>query len=114
MSIYDPSRTLIFISSSLERLEITTKGMMKDVAEIKGYMHSLTSKSQSPSFSLPSIVNGGGDMFLDAIAATLMKNAERLQPWNTVGADVWIQNGRWWLLKVFVTGQIRNSCTDLS
>lgn len=87
---------------------------MKDVAEIKGYMHSLTSKSQSPSFSLPSIVNGGGDMFLDAIAATLMKNAERLQPWNTVGADVWIQNGRWWLLKVFVTGQIRNSCTDLS
>jgi hypothetical protein len=29
-----------------------------------------------------------------------MKNAETLQPWSAIGADQWIQAGRWWLLKV--------------
>jgi hypothetical protein len=36
----------------------------------------------------------------ELLSATLMKNAEILQPWNTIGADRWIKAGRWWLLKV--------------
>jgi hypothetical protein len=35
-----------------------------------------------------------------SLSATLMKNAEIVQPWGTIGVDRWIQAGKWWLLKV--------------
>jgi len=37
------------------------------------------------------------------LSATLLRNAEVIQPWNTIGIDQWIQAGRWWLLKVSST-----------
>jgi hypothetical protein len=40
------------------------------------------------------------EIFKISLTTALMKNAEVLQPWNTIGADQWIQAGRWWLLKV--------------
>ncbi|KAI0386219.1 hypothetical protein F5Y04DRAFT_117987 [Hypomontagnella monticulosa] len=85
--------------SSLERLEITSKGIVKDVTEIREYIKKLAYKSQVPSITLPNAVNEDDDMFMVTISATLMRSAERLQPWNTIGVDEWIRNGRWWLLK---------------
>ena len=72
-----------------------------DITEIKSYIQasSQTSKNQ---FSVPPSVSMVDNVtFRDSLGPALMKNAEVLQPWATIGADQWIQAGRWWLLKVF-------------
>jgi hypothetical protein len=35
-----------------------------------------------------------------SLSEKLMKNAERSRPWVLIGLDLWLQAGRWWLMKV--------------
>jgi hypothetical protein len=35
-----------------------------------------------------------------SLSEKLMKNAECLRPWVLIGLDLWLQAGRWWLIKV--------------
>ncbi|KAI9866174.1 MAG: hypothetical protein M1813_001735 [Trichoglossum hirsutum] len=87
-----------FKCSSLKRIESSTKALETDVAEVKSYIRASGNPSiQSSGPPLVSIVDN--EVFKISLSDTLMKNAEVLQPWSTIGADQWIQAGRWWLLK---------------
>jgi hypothetical protein len=55
--------------------------------------------NQSSTAPLVSVA-GDDEIFKISLSAALMENAEVLQTWNTIGADQWIQAGKWWLLKV--------------
>jgi len=62
-----------------------------------------SSENQDNQSSIVPLVSATGDdeIFQVSLSAALMENAEEvLQPWNTIGADQWIQAGKWWLLKV--------------
>jgi len=63
-----------------------------------------SSENQDNQSSIVPLVSATGDdeIFQVSLSAALMENAEEvLQPWNTIGADQWIQAGKWWLLKVY-------------
>jgi len=42
----------------------------------------------------------GDEIFDLKLSATLRKNAEVSGRWPVIGIDLWIQAGRWWLLRV--------------
>ena len=103
-------------SSSLKRIESSTRALETDVMEIKGYIQA-SSKTHDKQFSsLPLVSVVDDEIFKISLSAVLMKNAEVLQPWNTIGADQWIQAGRWWLMKVGsgppVIGPFLCSCNE--
>jgi hypothetical protein len=88
-------------SSSLARLESTTKVVDANIAEIKDYMR-VSMDQQKDKFSKPPAISMATDedmtcLFL--INAGFMKHAEALGPWTAIGIDRWIQAGHWWLLK---------------
>lgn len=87
-------------SSSLKRIESSTKALEIDVMEIKGYIRASprSNVNKSPGPPLVSIVDD--EVFKISLSTAMMKNAETLQPWSAIGADRWIQAGRWWLMKV--------------
>jgi len=71
-----------------------------DITEIKSYIQASSQNSKNQSSVSPSVSVVDNVTFRASFSAALMKNAEVLQPWGTIGADQWIQAGRWWLLKV--------------
>jgi hypothetical protein len=83
-------------SSSLERIESSTRVLENDIGEIKGYIRASSKNEDNHSSTTPLISLVDDEL----LSATLMKNAEIWQPWNAIGADRWIKAGRWWLLKV--------------
>jgi hypothetical protein len=90
-------------SSSLNRIESSTKALEIDVIEIKTYIRASSGNLNSQASGPPSVSVVDDEMFKISLSAILMGNAEVLQPWNTIGVDQWIQAGRWWLLKVSLT-----------
>ena len=90
-------------SSSLRRIESSTMALETTITEIKNYIQA-SSKNSKNQYSVPPSVSVVDNVtFRASLSAALMKNAEVLQPWGTIGADQWIQAGRWWLLKVCPT-----------
>jgi hypothetical protein len=59
-----------------------------------------------PGAKTPLVSDAEDEMLQVSLAAAFMKNAEILQPWNTIGAHQWIQAGRWWLMKVGVESEL--------
>ena len=47
----------------------------------------------------PSVSAIDDELFKTSLSAGLMKSAEATQPWSTIGVDLWIECGRWWLLR---------------
>jgi hypothetical protein len=83
----------------LQRIESSNKALEDDIRDIKSYIRaSSTNQSQSSKLPLVSVIDD--DAFKVSLSAALMKHAEVLQPWRSIGVDQWIQAGRWWLLKV--------------
>lgn len=37
-----------------------------------------------------------------SLGAAFMRNAEASQPWRTINLDLWIEAGRWWLIRVSI------------
>jgi hypothetical protein len=97
--LYANILTYTMISSSLNRIEKSTRALEDDVVEIKGYIKA-SSSGRNQSSEPPTLSAVDDEIFKISLSATLMKNAEVLQPWNTIGANQWIQAGRWWLLRV--------------
>jgi hypothetical protein len=96
--------TLTFsTSSSLARIESTTKVVEANIIEIKDYIQ-VSVAQQSEKFTkvpvLSAKVDSGDAICLAIINAGLMKHAENFQPWSSIGIDRWIHAGWWWLLKV--------------
>jgi hypothetical protein len=93
---------LMQCSSSLERIMSSTEVLQVDIREIKDFIRA-SSRSQSNQLSTLSFVSVADDdeIFQTSLRIALMENAEVLQPWDTIGADQWIQAGKWWLLKVY-------------
>ncbi|KAH0558859.1 hypothetical protein GP486_004507 [Trichoglossum hirsutum] len=85
--------------SSLKRIESSTKALETDVADIKNYIRASSRNLSSQSSGPPLVSVVDDEVFKISLSNTLMKNAEVLQPWSAIGADQWIQAGRWWLLK---------------
>ena len=60
------------------------------------------------------------DLEQASLSAAFMKNAEVSQSWRTISLDLWIEAGRWWLLKVsfdrpalpFTTDHPENATND--
>ncbi len=80
----------------------STEVLQVDVREIKDFMRA-SSRSQSNQLSttVPFVPEADDDEILKtSLRIALMGSAEVLQPWDTIGADQWIQAGKWWLLKV--------------
>jgi hypothetical protein len=80
----------------------STEVLQVDVGEIKDFIRA-SSRSQSNQLSttVPFVPEADDDeIFKTSLRMALMGNAEVLQPWDTIGADQWIQAGKWWLLKV--------------
>ena len=71
-----------------------------DITEIKSYIQASSQNSKNQFSVPPSVSMVDNVTFRDSLGAALMKNAEVLQPWATIGVDQWIQAGRWWLFKV--------------
>jgi hypothetical protein len=92
---------LMQCSSSLERIMSSTEVLQVDIREIKDFIRA-SSRSQSNQLSTLSFVSVADDdeILQTSLRIALMENAEVLQPWDTIGADQWIQAGKWWLLKV--------------
>ena len=83
-------------NSSLQRIESSTDALEKDVREIKSY---IAGQQIAETQSIPSISASDDDSEALSLSASLMKHAEMLQPWSTIGVDQWIESGRWWLLR---------------
>ena len=83
----------------MERIESSNKALEVDIRDIKSYIRA-SSRTQSQSSKLPLVSVVDDDVFKVSLSAVLMKHAEVLQPWSSIGVDQWIQAGRWWLLKV--------------
>ncbi|KAI9869368.1 MAG: hypothetical protein M1813_000157 [Trichoglossum hirsutum] len=82
-------------NSSLKRIESSTKALETDVTEIKGYIRASTRNPSGQSSRPPLVSIVDDEVFKISLSNTLMKNAEVLQPWSAIGADQWIQAGRW-------------------
>ena len=72
----------------------STAALQIDVSDIKSY---ILGNKTAP---IPSLSVVEDEVFKASLNAALMKNAEISQPWSTIGVDVWIEAGRWWLLRV--------------
>ena len=83
-------------NSSLQRVESSTNALEKDVREIKSF---ITGQKITETHSIPSISALDDDSGALTLSASLMRQAEVLQPWSTIGVDQWIESGRWWLLR---------------
>ena len=77
----------------------STTALQNDVKEIKSYIlgDATTQAAQIPSLSVVD-----DEVFKASLSAALMRNAEISQPWSTIGVDIWIEAGRWWLLRVCI------------
>lgn len=73
--------------------------LQSDVKDIKGY---IAGNTVSRIVQIPSLSSVDDEVFKASLSAALMRNAEMFQPWTTIGVDVWIEAGRWWLLRVSV------------
>jgi hypothetical protein len=87
-------------SSSLNRIESSTRAIETDVTEIKDYIRASFRIKDNQSSEPPLVSVVDDEVFKISLSATLMKNAEVSQPWSAIGVDQWIQAGKWWLLKV--------------
>jgi hypothetical protein len=84
----------------LKRIESSTKALEANVLDIKDCIRASV-RNQSNQSSIPPIVSVVGDeVFKVSLSAAFMKHAESSQPWSSIGVDLWIRAGRWWLLKV--------------
>ena len=83
-------------NSSLQRIESSTGALENDVREIKSH---ITGQQITETPLIPSISSLDDDSDTLTLSASLMQNAEILQPWSTIGVDQWIESGRWWLLR---------------
>jgi hypothetical protein len=93
-------RTNHHCSSSLNRIVSSTEALQSDIIEIKGYIRKSSSTKAMESSKPPVVSVEGDELFKVSLSATLMENAEVLQPWGSIRVDQWVQAGRWWLLKV--------------
>lgn len=81
------------ISSSLQRIESTTKS-------INDGLHHLTAHLRRAQTIAPiATASTLDDSARIAFSAECMKGAEIAHRWLTIGVDEWIRAGRWWLLK---------------
>lgn len=83
-------------SSSLQRIISSNAALQNDVKEIKSYIARNTSLIAQTS----SLFGVKDEVFKASLSAALMKNAEALGPWSTIGINEWIETGRWWLIRV--------------
>lgn len=84
-------------SSSLGRIETSTKTLESDIADIKSHLQTSHDKNNNTP-PLASMVED--EIYKLSLSAELMKNAEILQPWSSISVEKWAQSGKWWLLRV--------------
>jgi hypothetical protein len=90
--------TSLAISSSLQRLEETTKTIDAGVREIKTFLQ----RAEMRARSVP-VLSALGTEDSEAMinfSQRCMVAAEASQPWTAISIEDWIKAGRWWLLKV--------------
>lgn len=92
-------------NSSLERLQSDNQIMSENISQIKTLMIASTS---SPELNrsipnVPLITIGPDQDFQIKVSQLFMSKAEVARPWISYGIDVWMQAGRWWLLKACST-----------
>lgn len=74
--------------------------LQSDVRDIKAY---ISGNTVAPVAQIPALSVVDDEVFKASLGAALMRNAETFQPWSTIGVDVWIEAGRWWLIRVGVS-----------
>jgi hypothetical protein len=91
-------KTTLAISSSLQRLEDTTKTIDAGVRELK----SLLQRAEMRARSVPvlSALRTEDSIAMINFSQRCMEAAEVSQTWEKISVDDWIKAGRWWLLKV--------------
>ncbi|KAH7370918.1 hypothetical protein BKA65DRAFT_26170 [Rhexocercosporidium sp. MPI-PUGE-AT-0058] len=96
-------------NSSLERIESTNRFMAQQLSELAELL-AATSIEPRQTFIAPvtnsnvlditPVVTIVKERFLQlSLSEKLMKNAECSKPWVLIGLDLWLQAGRWWLIK---------------
>jgi len=90
--------TSLAISSSLQRLEDTTKTIDTGVREIKTILQQTEMRARSVPV-LSALGTGDSEAMIN-FSQRCMVAAEASRPWTDIGIEDWIKAGRWWLLKV--------------
>lgn len=86
-------------NSSLQRIESSTIAIETDVKDIRNYLQPSLKSQTVEATAAPSLSAVDDEIAKLSLASAMMKHAEIIQPWNTIGLDQWIQSGRWWLLR---------------
>jgi len=90
--------TSLAISSSLQRLEDTTKTIDTGVRDIKDFLQRLEMRAQTVPV-LSALGTKDSDTMIN-FSRRCMEAAEISQPWTAISVEDWIKAGRWWRLKV--------------
>jgi hypothetical protein len=90
--------TSLAISSSLQRLEETTKTIDVGVREIKTFLQRLEMRAWS--VPLLSALGTEESEAMINFSQRCMLAAEVSQSWTSISIEDWIKAGWWWLLKV--------------
>lgn len=85
-------------SSSLQRIENTTKTIDDELQKLKTFLKRAQSGTLVPNapVATASVLDKSSRL---AFSAQCMKAAEISHRWLAIGIDEWIKAGRWWLLR---------------
>ena len=78
-------------NSSLQRIQSSTNALENDVRVIREYV---SSQQGGQDILIPSLSIVDDDLLRSSISADLLKHAEVIQPWTTIGVVQWIDTGR--------------------